>query len=78
MSQAPYTVKPDQKNVIFRWMSYVKYPSGYVGNIARCVNFQDNKIYGLKIHDCHILLLVDVPKFNISIVSMMLKFMEFC
>ena len=56
MPQAPYTVKPDQKNLIFRWMSCVKYPSGYAGNIARCVNFRDNKMYGLKSHDCHILL----------------------
>jgi hypothetical protein len=56
MPQAPYTVKPEQKNVIFRWLSSVKYPSGYAGNIARCVNIRDNKMYGLKSHDCHILL----------------------
>ena len=37
-------------------MSCVKYPSGYAGNIARCVNFRDNKMYGLKSHYCHILL----------------------
>ena len=29
---------------------------GYAENISRCVNFWDNKMYGLKSHDCHILL----------------------
>ena len=56
MHWAPYTVKPDQKTQIFKWMSCVTYPSGVAGNIARCVNLRENKIYGLKSHDCHILL----------------------
>ena len=56
MPQAPYTVKPEQKTDIFRWIPSVKYPSGYAGNISRCVNIKDNKMYGLKSHDCHILL----------------------
>lgn len=56
MPQAPYTVKPEQKNEIFRWISNIRYPSGYAGNISRCVNCRDNKMYGLKSHDCHILL----------------------
>jgi hypothetical protein len=32
----------------------VKFPDGYASNISRCV--KDDKLIGLKSHDCHILL----------------------
>ncbi|KAL6535530.1 hypothetical protein OROMI_026904 [Orobanche minor] len=37
-------------------MKGAKYHAGFAGNIARCVNRQYTNLYGLKIHDTHILL----------------------
>ena len=31
-------------------------PDGYTSNISRCVNLKEQKITGLKSHDCHILI----------------------
>ena len=41
---------------MFQWLRNVKYHHGYAGNIARCVKTRENKITGLKTHDCHVLL----------------------
>ena len=56
MPQAPYTVKPEQRFVTLDWMKGAKYPAGFAGNIARCVNRLNTNLYGLKSHDTHILL----------------------
>ncbi len=74
MPQAPYTVTPDQKNQIFRWLSSVRYPSGYAGNIANNVKFENNKMYGLKSHDCHILLQRLLPVFVRPFLNSQVKF----
>ncbi|XP_004295619.1 PREDICTED: uncharacterized protein LOC101300328 [Fragaria vesca subsp. vesca] len=52
MPKASYTVHPQ----VFQWFGNVKYPYGYAGNIAQCVKMGENKISGLKTHDCHVLL----------------------
>ncbi|XP_004296227.1 PREDICTED: uncharacterized protein LOC101306419 [Fragaria vesca subsp. vesca] len=54
--QASYTVVPNKRSEIFKWLHEVKYPSGYAGNIARCIKMGENKIIWLKTHDCHVLL----------------------
>ncbi|XP_004289306.1 PREDICTED: uncharacterized protein LOC101300964 [Fragaria vesca subsp. vesca] len=56
MSKAGYTVHPQKKAEVFQWFGNVKYPHGYAGNIARCIKMGENKISGLKTHDCHVLL----------------------
>ncbi|KAL6584497.1 hypothetical protein OROMI_003786 [Orobanche minor] len=63
MPKAAYTVTPEQEAEIFSWMKAARYPSGYAGNIGRCVNFKENKLTGLKSHDCHILLQRFFPVF---------------
>nr|XP_011468494.1 PREDICTED: uncharacterized protein LOC101296414 [Fragaria vesca subsp. vesca] len=52
--QVGYTVVPNKRSEIFKWLREVKYPSGYAGNIARCIKMGENKIIGLKTHDCHV------------------------
>ncbi|KAL6138282.1 hypothetical protein ACLB2K_063565 [Fragaria x ananassa] len=56
MPQAACTVHPQKKAEVFQWLHNVKYPHGYAGNIIRCVKTRENKIIGLKTHDCHVLL----------------------
>ncbi|XP_004289441.1 PREDICTED: uncharacterized protein LOC101302211 [Fragaria vesca subsp. vesca] len=56
MPKAGYTVHPQKKTKVFQLFGNVKYPHGYAGNIARCIKMGENKISGLKTHDCHVLL----------------------
>ena len=37
-------------------MKEVKVPDGYDSNISRCVQVNERKIFGLKPHDCHVLM----------------------
>ena len=34
----------------------MKVPDGYASNISRCVQVDKRKIFGLKSHECHILM----------------------
>ncbi|XP_050387393.1 uncharacterized protein LOC126803675 [Argentina anserina] len=56
MPLAPYRVNPANEKKHFKWFEAIKYPHGYAGNISRCVKVGENKLIGLKTHDCHIML----------------------
>ncbi|KAL0430524.1 UNVERIFIED_CONTAM: hypothetical protein Sradi_0678400 [Sesamum radiatum] len=52
--KAPYTLSKAQKKELCSWVKSLKLPDGYSSNIARCVNEEECKFYGMKIHDCHV------------------------
>ena len=47
---------PEQRPEIFEWIKEAQYPSGYAGSLKNKVNVEDKKFYGLKTHDCHVLM----------------------
>ncbi|XP_016207021.1 uncharacterized protein LOC107647464 [Arachis ipaensis] len=48
---------PDEvKDVFLKALQKVIFLDGYSSNIARCVDIRQRKLYGLKSHDCHILM----------------------
>ena len=47
-------LSPVQVKKVCVWVKQLKFPNGYVSNIARGVNVIEGKIYGMKSHDCHI------------------------
>lgn len=48
-----FRLKSDEKAALFKWASSdVKFPDGYVSNLAKCVEGQ--KFAGMKSHDCHV------------------------
>ncbi|VVA36987.1 PREDICTED: transposon CACTA En/Spm, partial [Prunus dulcis] len=49
-----FSMKPNDKKEFLKFVSSVKFPDGYVSNIARCVNVDGGKFTGLKSHDCHV------------------------
>ena len=55
-SAACYTLSPSEKYKVCKLLKTVKVPDGYSSNISRCVKLKEAKIFGLKSHDCHILL----------------------
>ncbi|XP_074361097.1 uncharacterized protein LOC141701312 [Apium graveolens] len=54
MQYAPYALLREQVHNLFKWISTLKLPDGYVSNISRRVNFEKHTIHGMKLHDCHI------------------------
>ncbi|XP_057746393.1 uncharacterized protein LOC130965647 [Arachis stenosperma] len=53
---AIFTMSNPQKDVFLKTLQNVIFPDGYSSNIARCVDIRQRKLYGLKSHDCHILI----------------------
>src|ERR1044072_4298553 len=53
---ALFTMTKEEINLMLNILKDVKVPDGYSSNISRCIDTHQNKIYGLKSHDSHILL----------------------
>ena len=43
------------------WLKNIKFPDGYVSNLARCVDMRKFKLFGMKSHDCHIFMQRLIP-----------------
>ncbi|KAL1371645.1 hypothetical protein AAHE18_01G148200 [Arachis hypogaea] len=52
--KANYTFTLQQKRAICEWVKELRMPDGYVSNLGRCVDMKEDKLYGMKSHDCHI------------------------
>ena len=53
---ACYSLNLDERIEFCKLLKSVKVPDGYSSNIARCVQLNERKIYGLKSHDFHVLM----------------------
>ncbi|XP_060185413.1 uncharacterized protein LOC132614879 [Lycium barbarum] len=53
---ACYSLSPDEKSKVCKFLKMVKVPDGYSSNVSRWVKLKDRKVYGMKSHDSHILL----------------------
>ena len=51
--RAFFSLKPEQRD---EFLKSVKYSGGYTENISRSLNARNGRLYGLKSHDCHVLL----------------------
>lgn len=53
---ACFSMDKKEKDIFCRVLKKVKVPDGYSANISRCVELKPPKLFGLKSHDCHILM----------------------
>jgi hypothetical protein len=53
---APYTMSPDEKKLICQILKGVKFPDGYASDIRHNIHVNEKKVFGLKSHECHIIL----------------------
>ncbi|XP_062074039.1 uncharacterized protein LOC133778190 [Humulus lupulus] len=53
---AKYTFIPENRHKFCRFFKSVKFPDGFASNLRKNVIEKDNKITGLKSHDCHVIL----------------------
>jgi hypothetical protein len=54
--QAIFPLIPKERDGFYKFLKSVKYPYGYVANISRSANTRNGKLFGLKSHNCHVLL----------------------
>ena len=52
---ACYSLTLAKRKEFCKILQSMKVPNGYSLNISRCVQLNERKIYGLKSHDCHVL-----------------------
>ncbi|XP_042441453.1 uncharacterized protein LOC122026804 [Zingiber officinale] len=58
---APYALSSSEKHQLCLFLKQLKMSDGFCSNIADCINVRENKVSGLKSHDCHILLEYLIP-----------------
>ncbi|XP_061363146.1 uncharacterized protein LOC133306783 [Gastrolobium bilobum] len=51
-----FTMTREQRKIFLTTLKNVKMPDGYSSNISRCIDDKNGKIFGLKSHDCHIII----------------------
>ncbi|KAL0331781.1 UNVERIFIED_CONTAM: hypothetical protein Sangu_1723600 [Sesamum angustifolium] len=54
MTKAVYTMAKEQKRRVCEWICGLKFPYGYVYNLARCIGMMELRMHGMKSHDCHV------------------------
>ncbi|GAA0170897.1 hypothetical protein LIER_41047 [Lithospermum erythrorhizon] len=53
--KASYAISNKQQSDVRKWLQKLKLPDGYASNISKCVDLDDDKLFGFKSHDCHML-----------------------
>jgi len=53
---APYTMSPDEKKLFCEVLKGVKFLASYASDIRHNVHVNERKVFGLKSHECHIVL----------------------
>lgn len=53
---ALYTLAKGEKEKVYKFLEELRVPDGYSSNFSKCANSEKRKIWGLKSHDCHVLL----------------------
>ena len=56
LSVACYSLTSNDKKEFYKLLKEVKVLDGYTSNISRCIQVNEQKIFGLKSHDGHVLM----------------------
>lgn len=55
-SPSIFTMSNAKKDVFLQTLKNITVPDGYSSNISRCVDLKNRKLFGMKSHDCHVLM----------------------
>lgn len=58
---ASYVLTTEERKQFCKLLKSVRFPDGYAGSLAKNVIEDQGKVYGLKSHDCHVLLQRIIP-----------------
>lgn len=59
--KACYSLGKEEKKVVCDWVVKLKFPDGYVSNMARCVDMKKYKMFCMKSHDCYVFMQRLIP-----------------
>ena len=59
--KATYTLDKSRKKILCEWLKELRFPDGYASNMARCVDMNKLKLFGMKSHDCHVFMQRLIP-----------------
>lgn len=74
LPSACYTLSREEKRRICKTLFELKVPEGYSLNIRSRVSMEDLKLYGLKSHDCHVLMQQVLPMAIRSVLSKQVRY----
>ncbi|RDX82748.1 hypothetical protein CR513_36423, partial [Mucuna pruriens] len=52
--KAAYALNKSQRVVIYKWVKKLKLSDRCASNLSRCVDLNQGKLHGMKIHDCYV------------------------
>ena len=53
---ANFTLTPEERHQFYKFIKLVKFPDSFASNLTKNITNNDNKIAGLKSHDCHVIM----------------------
>ena len=56
LSVVIHTLNRIQKSDVCKFLRNIRVPDGYSSNLSRCADIANQKLTGLKSHDCHVYL----------------------
>jgi uncharacterized protein DUF4218 len=59
--KASYTLSDQQICVLLQWLKNLRFPDGYVSNMARNIDMAKHQLFGMKSHDCHVFMQRLIP-----------------
>ncbi|XP_057548135.1 uncharacterized protein LOC130826571 [Amaranthus tricolor] len=59
--KASYTLNEQQIRALLQWLKSIRFPDGYVSNMARNIDMAKHQLFGMKSHDCHVFMQRLIP-----------------
>ena len=71
-TKACYELDSNQVKLVLKWIEGLRCPDGISSNLRRCVDLKNNKLSGMKSHDCHVMMENFLPIVFIELLSVKL------
>ncbi|XP_057247483.1 uncharacterized protein LOC125492831 [Beta vulgaris subsp. vulgaris] len=75
MPKAPFALDKAQRKFLCEWVRDLKFPNGYASELSRCVDLRTSRLFGMKSHDCHVLMERLLP---VALKELLPSHLKFC
>jgi len=59
--RASFVLEKNAQLLVYKWLKSLRFLDGHASNISRLVNIEDCRLYGMKSHDCHVVMQTLIP-----------------
>jgi predicted amino acid-binding ACT domain protein len=60
-ARASFVLEKNAQLLVYKWLKSLCFPDGHALIISRLVNTEECRLYGMKIHDCHVFMQTLIP-----------------